>query len=308
MRFMIEEKDEGKLLRAYLKEQGVSAALCARLKNREDGLVLDGKRVTVRAVLHTGSVLDLGIEEREPPVHVLPRDLPLTVLAEDEDLLVLNKAAGMPTHPSHGHFEDTLANALAFRYAKDNVPFRPRFINRLDRNTTGAVLVARHALAAGRLSAKMAAGEIQKTYLALVRGRVDAPCVIESGIRRKEASVILRIACPIGEGDRAESELIPLAWCDAFSLVRLIPRTGRTHQLRVHMAHIGHPLLGDELYGDGLGMGRHALHAATLTFPTLRGEGTVTVRAPLPADMWEKIRTLGEEAMRLAKEECGETG
>jgi 23S rRNA pseudouridine1911/1915/1917 synthase len=154
----------------------------------------------------------------------------------------------------------------------------------------------------------MAAGEIRKTYLALVRGRVDAPRVIESGIRRKEASVILRVACPIGEGDLAKTELIPLAYHEELSLVRLIPHTGRTHQLRVHMALIGHPLLGAELYGDGGGMGRHALHAATLSFPAPRGEGTVSVCAPLPADMREKIESLGEEAIRLAKAECGETG
>ena len=305
MRFIIDPKDDGKLLRTFLREQGVSAALCARLKNREDGLLLDGVRVTVRAVLHTGSVLDLGIEEREPPVHVLPRELPLSVLLETEDLLVLNKPSDMPTHPSHGHFEDTLANALAFHYAKGDTPFRPRFINRLDRNTTGVVLAARHALAAGQLSRKMAEGRMQKTYLALVRGQINKPRVIESGIRRKEESVILRIACPVGEGDYAKSELIPLAWCADFSLVRLIPHTGRTHQLRVHMALIGHPLLGDELYGDGQGMGRHALHAATLTFPAPRDDAMITVRAPLPVDMKQKIRILGEEAMRLAEAECG---
>ena len=304
MRFIIEEKDHGKLLRTFLRELGVSAALCARLKNREDGLMLDGRRVTVRAVLQKGSTLDLGIEERDPPAHVVPRELPLFVLLETEDLLVLNKPAYMPTHPSHGHFEDTLANALAYHYADGDTPFRPRFVNRLDRNTTGAVLVARHALAAGLLSKSMAEGAIQKTYLALVQGRIDAPCIIESGIRRKEASVILRVACPVGEGDFAKTELIPLAWCDACTLVRLIPHTGRTHQLRVHAALIGHPLLGDELYGDGRGMARHALHAATLTLPAPRTGERITVRAPLPADMREKIKLMGEEAMRLAEAEC----
>lgn len=309
MRFVIEPKDDGKLLRAFLCEQGVSTALGARLKRLENGMLQNGIRVTVRAILHTGDVLDLAIEEQEAAPHVVPRDIPVSVVLETADILVANKAADMPTHPSHGHFEDTLANALAYRYAVNGVSFRPRFVNRLDRNTTGLVLVARHALAAALLGTAMAKGEIKKTYLALVRGRVDAPTVIESGIRRREESVIFRECCPVGEGDLAKTAVFPLATGDDFSLVRLIPHTGRTHQLRVHMASVGHPLLGDELYGEAdLRIGRHALHAATLTFPMPRTGERVTVRAPLPEDMWGLITMLGEEAMVLAQQECSETG
>ncbi|MBQ8356356.1 MAG: RluA family pseudouridine synthase [Clostridia bacterium] len=306
---MIGEQDHGKLLRSYLREQGVSSALSARLKRTEDGMMLNGIRVTVRAVLTAGDVLDLAIEERESPPHVVPRDIPVEALLETEDLLVVNKPADMPTHPSHGHFEDTLANGLAYRYAVNGVSFRPHFINRLDRNTTGTVLVARHALAASFLSDRMARGEIKKTYLALVRGRVDAPFIIESGIRRRAESIIFREVCPVGEGDYAKTEVEPLVWGEDFSLVRLIPYTGRTHQLRVHMASVGHSLLGDDLYGVVAGdMKRHALHAASLTFPAPRTEKMTTVRAPLPADMMEQMSKLGREAVMLAKKECGQTG
>ena len=309
MQFVMTAADEGKLLRAFLREQGVSAALCARLKRRENGMCINGAHVTVRAVLHAGDVLELAIEEREPPLHVLPRELPLCVVLENEDLLVAAKAVDMPTHPSHGHFEDTLANALAYRYAKDGTPFRPRFVNRLDRNTTGLVLVAKHALAAAQLGAAMARGEIRKSYLALVGGRIDTPRMIESGIRRREESIIFREVCPIGEGDLAKTEVQPLYWSEAFSLVRLIPHTGRTHQLRVHLSSIGHPLLGDELYGGDLDcIARHALHAATLSFPLPRTGERITARAPLPCDMAEVIKLLGEEAMALANAECAETG
>ncbi len=307
MRFVIGPADAGKLVRTFLAELGVSAALGAELKRREDGILRNGERVTVRAVLSLGDVLTLAIEEREPPAHIPPREMPISVLLETDDLLVVNKAANVPTHPSHGHFEDTLANGLVYHYAAQGIPFRPRFVNRLDRNTTGAVLVAKHALSAGLLSRHMARGQIQKTYLALARGEITAPRVIESGIRRKEESIIFREACPVGEGDLAKTEMAPLACGNGCTLVRLIPHTGRTHQLRVHMALIGHPLLGDELYGTGVGMARHALHAATLTLPELHAEGTVTVRAPLPADMAAVIRKMGEEAMRLAAQEC-ETG
>lgn len=309
MQFVITQADEGKLLRTFLREQGVSAALCARLKRLDDGICLNGSHVTVRATLHAGDLLELAVEEREPPLHILPRDIPVDVVQENDDLLVVNKAADMPTHPSHGHFEDTLANGLAYRYAKNGVPFRPRFVNRLDRNTTGLVLVARHALAAAQLGAAMSRGEIQKTYIALVGGRIDAPRVIESGIRRREESIIFRETCPIGEGEYAKTEVVPLAWCDELSLVRLIPHTGRTHQLRVHLSSVGHPLLGDELYGGDLQhIGRHALHAATLALPMPRTGERITVSAPLPADMETVIKMLGEEAVTLAKAECAQTG
>lgn len=309
MHFTIAEKDDGKLLRDYLRELGVSASLSARLKRTEQGILLNGRPVTVRAVLAAGDVLALAIEEEEACSGVVPCRLPVSVLLQTEDFIVANKPAYMPTHPSHGHFEDTLANGLAFHFAKGDLPFRPRFVNRLDRNTTGAVLVARHALAAAKLSASMAKGEIQKTYLALVRGCVESAQVIESGIHRRAESIIFREACPVGEGDYAKTTVEPLVASEAFSLVRLIPHTGRTHQLRVHMAWVGHPLLGDDLYGFvDEGIRRHALHAATLSFPAPDTGKRITVRAPLPFDMRTEIEKLGKEAIRLAGEECDKTG
>ena len=309
MRFVIEEKDNGKSVRDYLREQGVSATLLSRLKRIENGITVNQDQVTVRAILSTGDLLDIAVEEKESPLHIVPRPLPISIVFENEDLLVANKPAFMPTHPSYGHFEDTLANGLSYHYTANGVSFRPRFVNRLDRNTTGAVLVARHALAAATLSADMANGDIKKTYLALVKGRLDRPMTIERNIKRQAESIIIREACAANEGDYAKTIVEPLAASDDFSLVRLLPETGRTHQLRVHLASVGHPMLGDDLYGvaDAL-MKRHALHAATLTFPSPRTRETVKVCAPLPTDMRSKIIELGEEAIALAEAECGQTG
>lgn len=295
MELHIGSEADGLLLRDYLHAHGVSAALLARLKRRERGILLNGACVTVRAVLHTGDLLTLAVEDREGG-SVLPRDLPIDVLTRTSDFAVLNKCADMPTHPSHGHFEDTLANALAYHFAKDGVPFRPRFINRLDRNTTGAVLVAMHPLAAAALSRAMANGEICKTYLAIVHGEVAEPCVIRTGIRRRAESIILREVCEVFEGDYAETLAEPLISSEGLTLMRLSPRTGRTHQLRVHMAHIGHPLLGDGLYGMEDGFARHALHAATLSFPSPVDGTRVDVSAPLPADMRAVCEKMGWEA------------
>ncbi len=301
MKFVISDKDHGKLLRAYLQSIGVSAALCARLKRTQGGILLGGVPVTVRATVSAGDVLELALEEREPPMHVLPRDLPLEILYQSEDCIAVNKPAEMPTHPSHGHFEDTLANALAFHLSREDAPFRPRFINRLDRNTTGVVLVAAHALSASVLSRAMAQGEIQKTYLALVHGDVREARVIQTGIRRRAESIIFREVCPVGEGDLAITHVEPLAGNGELTLVRLVPKTGRTHQLRVQLSSIGHPLLGDDLYGCADGFSRHALHAATLEFRAPRGVERVRVRAPLTEDMRTVIAALGEEAIALAE-------
>lgn len=304
MRYTVEEAYHGRMLRDYLRTIGISAALLARLKRREDGILLNGTRVTVRAVLSRGDVLELAIEDSASPEHVVPTEMPLDILFEDADLLVINKAANTPTHPSHGHFTDTLANGLAHHFAVRGEIFCPRFINRLDRDTTGVVLVARHALSAAVLSRAMAEGSIQKTYLALVHGRMDAPRMIESGIRRAAESIIFREVCDKGEGDFAKTEAIPLFATDQMSLVRLIPHTGRTHQLRVHMASVGHPLFGDGLYGNANdGFQRHALHAVRIAFAhPVTGE-TVRVSAPVPSDMRQLIESLGKEALHVVEKE-----
>ena len=303
MQFIVDESANGKLLRNFLRERGVSATLLAKLKHRERGILQNGISVTVRAVLHAGDVVELAIEDREESPHVAPRDLPVEILLKTADLTVANKPANMPTHPSHGHHEDTLANALAYHLSTENAPFRPRFINRLDRNTTGAVLVANHALSAISLSRAMVTGEIKKSYLALVHGRVTAPVHLETGIRRTGESIITREVCAPDEGELAITDVTPLATGEAVSLVRLTPHTGRTHQLRVHMAYLGHPLLGDDLYGIEDDFPRHALHASLLEFPVPQTGERVRVLAPIPEDMLQRIALLGEEAIALAQTE-----
>ncbi len=300
MLFVIAKKDEGRVLRSFLKEIGVSAALLAKLKRKEGGVLQNGHPVTVRALLKEGDCISLAVEDEEPPGHVLPRELPISVLSRTADYAVLNKPYHMPTHPSHGHFEDTLANALAYHFSTPNAPFCPRFINRLDRNTTGVVLVAMHALSASVLCRAMASGQMQKSYLALVHGMLEGESEIVTGIRRRQESIIFREVCSTEAGERAITGVQPLATNGEITLVRLLPRTGRTHQLRVHMAHIGHPLLGDELYGVQDGFPRHALHAASLCFPDPCTGEQKTVYAPMPEDMMAVVQTLGKEAASFA--------
>lgn len=305
MQFTITSAHDGCLLRTYLQRHlQLSTRLIRALKRHPDGILLNGQHVTVIATLHAGQELQLAVEQLLPahPGNIVPTPcaLPLSILYEDEDMIVCNKPAGMPTHPSHGHFTDTLANALAYRYGQENTPFVFHPVNRLDRNTSGAVLVARHALSAQRLGDAMAARAIQKSYLALVCGKPPlSEGEIVTGIRRTQESVITREVCePDAPGaDLARTHYQALATFaipaedgtpHTVTLLRAHPLTGRTHQLRLHFAHIGTPILGDDLYGNGTfppHMLRHALHSHTLQFPHPRSGESLLITAPLPDDI-----------------------
>lgn len=284
----------------FLKGVGYSHKAISRLKRLEDGIVLNGTRVTVRAILHTGDSLSLGVEDRieEENPYLEPVDLPLSVIFEDEGLLAVNKPPFMPTHPSMGHTGDTLANAAAFYLRREDRPFIFRAINRLDRDTSGVVLLAKDKFTAAKLAGAMEAGKIRKTYLALLCGELtEEEGEIDAFIRRKEASIITREAIPsetdpMPEGAQpALTRYRVLERFPGYTLVRAFPQTGRTHQLRVHFAHIGHPIVGDTLYGTGdAPIDRQALHAETLTIPY--GEGEMTITAPLPQDLHTLLKEI----------------
>ena len=291
MEIKISGAEDGIILRSFLKEKlGLSTHTVSALKGKENGIRLDGKHVTVRAILHEGSVLTLAIEDEEPNENLVPRDLPLSLLYEDEDITVCVKSGDMPTHPSHGHYDDTLANALAFRY-RDR-PYVFRAITRLDRETSGLVLTARHAPAAHRLSLAMREGAIRKGYLALVHGEAPTQGEINLPIRRCGESVILREVHP--EGARAYTRYRRLFTDGGYSLLVVFPITGRTHQIRVHLSAIGIPLCGDCLYGrEGDGFPRTMLHAAFLSFPQPTSGERLSLFAPPTSDLAGVLHRLG---------------
>ena len=221
--------------------------------------------------------------------------LPLSVAYEDEDSVVPDKPADMPTHPSCGHREDTVANALAYRYRSQGIPFVFRPVNRLDRNTSGLLLIGRNRIAAARLSESMREGKIRKTYLAILAGEPsEEEGVLRTYMRRTAESVILRENCEEGQGgELALTRYRVLLRGEGHALVCAEPLTGRTHQLRVHFAGIGCPILGDDLYGaSSCLIGRHALHSSALTFPRVRDGEPITVYSALPNDMATVVQTL----------------
>ncbi len=280
-------KDVKYILHSYL---ALSRACVSRLKRLDDGIMLDSVRVTVRAVVSQGQILSLALEDREEEENsaIEPTAFELDILYEDGDCVVVNKPSGMPTHPSHGHHGDTLANALVYYYKQRNVPFVFRPVNRLDRETSGTVLVAKNKAAAARLGAAMVRGEIKKTYIALLCGRgMPESGRIEGYVARAKESIIFREFRESGsESEYSLTEWRKLAETEAHTLVEAHPITGRTHQLRVHFAHIGFPISDDGLYGREEGIcGRLALHALSLSFPI--NNELLTVEAPLPAAITE---------------------
>ena len=313
MEIRIDKELAGKTVKELLRSTvRLSGAMTRHLKFSEGGILVDGRHVTVRHVLSEGELLFLAVEDREDQEKLIPVSLPLDVVYEDDDLVVPAKPSEMPTHPSHGHHEDTVANALAYRYQEAGVPFVFRPVNRLDRNTSGLLLIARNRIAAARLGQAMQRGEIRKSYLAILSGELpEREGVIETYMRRTEQSVILRENCQEGEGGAyAKTVYRTRAVKNGYTLVDCEPLTGRTHQLRVHFAGLGCPILGDELYGSPSSLiPRHALHSFRLSFPRPSDGIRITAEAALPADMLELLHAIGmaDESLLLYNRAKGES-
>ncbi len=293
MQWIVTPEEDALCVREFLRRKlPLSSKMLKYLKYREDGILVNGERVTVRRLLRAGDRLSLAIAD-SASAPIAPAALPLDILYEDSELVVPAKPAGMPTHPSHNHHTDTVANALAARYAAQGIPFVFRPINRLDRDTSGLLLIARNKLAAGVLTRSMQNGDIRKSYLAVLEGE-DCPDsgLIDRPLHRTAESIIVREVCAPDAPDAAPSRTAyqVLARGGGCSLAEAVPLTGRTHQLRVHFASIGHPIAGDTLYGIPNGrIGRQALHARSLCFPHPSTGEAIALTAPLPPDLKELI-------------------
>ena len=291
MNYVISAEHNGKTILEYLKKVLVlSRAEITSLKNKENGILLNGGHMTVRAVLSENDVLSLARADTEEAQNknIVPRNIPIDILYEDDDMIAVNKPYGMPTHPSHGHFDDTLANALSFYFAEKGIPFVFRAVNRLDRDTSGIVLVAKNRSAAFKLSIQLSKGLAEKEYIAVAEGFISENGCIKAFIKRKHESIIERTVCPPTEGQYAETCYMPLASNKKATLLSVAPKTGRTHQIRVHLSHIGHPICGDTLYGnpdDSPLISRQALHCLKLTVRRIDSGEPITLTAPLHDDM-----------------------
>lgn len=290
--YQAEASDAGTTIEFFLRSRGYSHHLLTQLKRTEGGILRNSQPCFSNQTLSIGDRLEIRLPREDSSPHIRPVSLPFSIVYEDQDLLVVNKPANTPIHPSPGNYDNTLANGLADYFQRKGEPFVYRCINRLDRDTTGLLLLARHALSASLLSAQMTRRQIHRTYRALVEGGTEPEGTITLPIGRKPGSIIER-CIDLQGGDPAVTHYRTLASCGEMSYLELQLETGRTHQIRVHMAAIGHPLVGDSLYHpQGLpGMDRQALHSYGLTFLHPIKKEAMHFTAPLPADMQRLLST-----------------
>ena len=292
----ISEEYQGKSVKEILKDVlKFPLSTITFLKSRDRGIVLNGERVTVRKTVKAGDVLELEYTDDKTVAElssITPVNIPLDIIYQDDDIIALNKPPFMPTHPSHNHQDDTLANALRYYFDSRDIPFIFRAVNRLDNRTSGIVLVAKNRLSAGKLSNDIAKKKISKSYLAVLHGRLD----VETGeicapIKREQDSIIKRIVSDDGAYSLTKYQTIFSN--DMYSLVSASPITGRTHQLRLHFSHIGHPICGDTLYGyPSEFISRQALHAYKLEFTHPTSEQAIKLIAKPPQDFLDLCETV----------------
>lgn len=271
------------LLRRHLE---LSGTVIRRIKWLEDGIFVDGERVTVRYQVSEGQVLSVRLSDPSSAQQPVPTEGELDIVYEDEDMVVVNKAPGVLIHPSHGHFSDTVGNFLMWHYRQkgEEAGFHP--VHRLDKGTSGLLVVTKHPHGQEKLKNQLHSGQFRRNYLAVCEGCPQPEeGVVDAPIRPVEDSLIAREIHP--EGQSARTHYRVLHSDGGRSLLALELETGRTHQIRVHMAHIGHPLTGDFLYGteDRSLIARPALHSARveITHP-ITGQQMV-FSLPLPEDM-----------------------
>ena len=266
LRYQGTAENAGMRIGDFLRSQGYSRHVIIHLKKTERGILLNGEWAYVGQALKEGDLLEIHIIEEESSEQIVAKKLPLYIVYEDEDLMVINKPADMPIHPSINNYDNTLANALMWYFQEQGQSFVYRCINRLDRDTTGLLIVAKNMLSGGILSDMSKNREIHREYLAIAEGEVPEMGVIDAPIARKEESVIERCV-DFEKGDRAVTHFWRLDYRNGYSLVRLKLETGRTHQIRVHMKYLGHPLIGDYLYNPDYRILDHqALHSWKLAF------------------------------------------
>jgi len=297
--FAATAQDRGTRLDQYLAAQtGLSRAQVQRLITAGQ-VTVAGEAVKASLRLAGGETISVQLPPAEEPLAPIPEPIPLDVVYEDRDVLVIDKPAGLAVHPAVGHETGTLVNALLARYPHlegTDPAGRPGIVHRLDRDTSGLLVVGKTQRAVEDLKAQFKSQQVSKCYLALVvghlpvsQGLIDAPVGRHPRWRQRFA---VR-----SDGREARTRFTVLETLPGYSLLEARPETGRTHQIRVHFAYIGHPVAGDPVYGprkDRLGLGRQFLHASSLGFRHPITGQPLEFTSPLPADLQRVLDRLRE--------------
>ena len=283
--YKISNKDNFVNVFQILKEHFLlSDRLITKLKKYKK-IYLNGKETYTKQKVTSGDVVSFVLDFDEDNSNIVPSNIPLDIIYEDEYLLILNKPAEIAIHPSILHYDNSLSNGVKFYFDKIKLNKKIRIVNRLDRNTSGIVIFAKNEYIQECLIKQMKTKELKKEYLAIVCGILEnSSGTLNFPIARKEGSIIERCVNP--NGDPAITHYDVLKTFNNLSLVHIVLETGRTHQIRVHFSHIKHPVLGDTLYGNASDLiDRQALHSYKLTFTHPITKNKMTITAPLPNDM-----------------------
>ena len=277
IKFTVGRDYDGKVVKEFLRRKcGVSATLLTQLKLVENGITNNGEHTRAIDFVKEGDEIVITLPDDRNDIQ--PVNLPINIMYEDEHVIVFNKAPFMAVHPVHGHIDDTLANAVAHYAQTKGEVWTFRAINRLDRDTSGAIIVAKNAYSAALLPKS-----VKKKYIAVCEGIIENSGTVDAPIRFKEGHTIQR---EVGEGGvRAVTHYKPIKWSSNHTLVEFNLETGRTHQIRVHMSNLGHPLAGDDMYGGSLEfIERQALHCGEISFlHPITGE-SIRIVCPLPEE------------------------
>lgn len=284
--YSISEADHGLRIEQFLRRRGYSRQNLTELKKMPDSIQVNGLNCILKKTLSTGDELAVRIRETDSSEKIPAVNIPFRIIYEDEDILVVDKPAGLPMHPSMKNYHYSLANGLVWYYQQQKEAFIFRCANRLDRDTSGLTVVAKHMLSANILSGMGYRHEIEREYLAIVRGNVFPPSgTIDAPLSRMEGSIIER-KVDFEHGERALTHYRVVEEKNGHSLVSLRLETGRTHQIRIHLKYLGFPLVGDYLYNPDMEyISRQALHSCRLRFVHPITKERMEFRAPLPEDM-----------------------
>lgn len=284
--YQVPEELSGLKINQFLRRQGYSLQNLTDLKKMNESVLLNGEWAYLNQRISARDHILVHIQENESSEKIPPVELPLDIVYEDEDIIVINKPAGMPIHPSRNNYTNSMANALAWYYKEQDKPFIFRCTNRLDRDTSGLTVVSKHMLSGNIMSTMTAKREFHREYLAISRGHISPSSgVIDAPLARKPGSIIERTV-DYENGERAITHYQVIKEQNGHSLISLVLETGRTHQIRIHMKHLGFPLVGDYLYNPDMEfINRQALHSYHLSFRHPITGKQMDFTAPLPEDM-----------------------
>ena len=285
LEYIVDNLTKYETIKQVLKEEFLMSDRLIKKLKQSNQIYLNNIPININKTLKIDNSLTINLDFVETSDNIVPTEMELDILYEDDALLIVNKPPFMPVHPSMDHFEDSLSNGVKYYFNSIGLKRKIRPVNRLDKNTSGIVIFAKNEYIQECLIKQMKSSNFRKEYLALIDGILEENNqIINAPVSRKENSIIER--CVSLDGDVAITEVELLNTFDNYSLIKCILKTGRTHQIRVHMKHIGHSILGDDLYGEKSELiNRQALHAYRVSFIHPIAKNKIEILAELPKDI-----------------------